>query len=235
MNISVLIPTFNRRKFLPLVIRNLKIQDYDHEKIEVIIDDDGKDKLILDEELEEIKEHLKPIQLKYINNKKKRSIGKKRNDLVKTATNKIVCFMDDDDVYFGSYLSYSYETMKNNKVGCVGCNKMLFTMSDKNYEMYMINCGEEKRLIHEATIMMTKKFYRASRGFLDSSQGEGNTLFDGMESQVKITDHIFKIMCCIQHSDNTIDKMQFAKDELKVDLTMDENLINILEKILKLN
>ena len=42
-------------------------------------------------------------------------------------------------------------------------------------------------------------------------------------------------MCCIQHSDNTIDKMQFAKDELKVDLTMDENLINILEKILKLN
>ncbi len=50
-----------------------------------------------------------------------------------------------------------------------------------------------------------------------------------------IKEDILKIMCCIQHSDNTIDKMQFAKDELKVDLTMDENLINILEKILKLN
>ena len=189
--------------------------------------------IILDEELEEIKEHLHPIKLNYINNKKKRSIGKKRNDLVKSASNKIVCFMDDDDVYFGSYLSYSYETMKENKVGCVGCNKMLFTMSDKNYDMYMINCGDEKRLIHEATIMMSKKFFRASRGFLDSSQGEGNTLFDGMENNVKITEHIFKIMCCIQHSENTIDKMQFAKDDLKVDLNMDENLINILENILK--
>ena len=61
--ISILVPTFNRRKFLPLLLRNIKIQDYPHDKLEVIIDDDGKDKLIInDEELEQIKEHLHPIK-----------------------------------------------------------------------------------------------------------------------------------------------------------------------------
>ena len=48
--ISILVPTFNRRKFLPLLLRNIKIQDYPHDKLEVIIDDDGKDKLIINDQ-----------------------------------------------------------------------------------------------------------------------------------------------------------------------------------------
>ncbi len=232
-DISILVPTFNRRKFLPLLLRNLKIQDYPHDKLEVIIDDDGENKLILDNEIQDIKNHLSPIKLTYINNKKKRSIGKKRNDLVKSANSKVIAFMDDDDIYFPTYLSYSYGVMKDNKVSCVGCDKMLFTMSDKDWEMYMIDCGNQKRLIHEATMVMTKKFHRASQGFDNSNQAEGNSLFFGMENQVKITEDILKIMCCIQHSENTIDKLQFAKEELKVEMKMDSNLKNILENILK--
>jgi len=233
-DISILVPTFNRRKFLPLLLRNLKVQDYPHDKLEVIIDDDGENKLLLDNEIQGIKDHLHPIQLNYINNKKRRSIGKKRNDLVKCAKSKVVAFMDDDDIYFPTYLSYSYETMKNNKVSCVGCDKMIFTMSEKDWDMYLIDCGNQKRLIHEATMMMTKKFHRASQGFDNSSQGEGNTLFFGMENQVKITEDILKIMCCIQHPENTIDKLQFATDDLKIEMKMDDNLKNILTNILKI-
>jgi glycosyltransferase involved in cell wall biosynthesis len=230
--ISILVPTFNRRKFLPLLLRNIKIQDYPHDKLEVIIDDDGKDKLIInDEELKQIQDHLYPIKLTYINNKPKRTIGKKRNDLVKSATSKIVCFMDDDDIYFNSYISYSYNFMKNNKLSCVGSDKMLFCMTDKDYEMYMIDCGNNKLLIHEATILMTKRFHRASMGFNNNSKGEGATLFMNMESKVGITD-IFKIMCCLQHSENTIDKIQFVKDELKIDAKIDDKLKEILQHIL---
>ena len=232
-DISILVPTFNRRKFLPLLLRNIKVQDYQHDKLEVIIDDDGENKLILDNELQDIKNHLHPIKLTYINNKKKRTIGKKRNELIKFAKSKIVAFMDDDDIYFPTYLSYSYATLKENKVSCVGCDKMLFTMSEKDFDMYMIDCGNQKRMIHEATLMMTKKFHRASQGFQNNSQGEGNTLFFGMENQVKITDNIIKIMCCLQHEGNTIDKMQFAKDELKVEAKIDDTLKNILKNILK--
>ena len=40
-NISILTPTYNRSKFLPLFISNLKSQTYPHNKLEVVIYDDG--------------------------------------------------------------------------------------------------------------------------------------------------------------------------------------------------
>lgn len=233
-SISILIPTFNRKKFLPLLIRNLISQTYPHDKLEVIIDDDGQEKLLDEENLKNLREVLHPIKIKYIDNKPKRTIGKKRNDLVKSASHKIVAFMDDDDLYFPSYIQYSYETLKKEKVGCVGSNKMLFMMSDKDFETYMIDCGDNKNLIHEACMMMTKKFFKASCGFADSSQGEGNKIFYGMENRVFITD-IFKIMCCIQHSENTVDKIQFGKDELKIDLKLHDDIKDFLKNILKTN
>jgi glycosyltransferase involved in cell wall biosynthesis len=233
-NISILIPTYNRKKFLPLIIRNILSQSYPKDKLELIIDDDGQEKLLNNIDLENMKEVLKPIKIKYIDNLPKRSIGKKRDDLIKKASSKIVVFMDDDDLYFPSYIQYSYECLKQNKVGCVGSTQMLFTMSDDEFKTYMINCGDKKRLIHEATLMMTKKFYRASCGFADSSQGEGNNIFYGMENQVHITD-IFNIMCCIQHSGNTIDKLQFQKEEFKIDLDIQDDIKNFLLNILKIN
>ena len=121
--------------------------------------------------------------------------------------------------------------MKTNKLSCVGSDKMLFCMTDKDYEMYMIDCGNNKILIHEATILMTKRFHRASMGFNNNSKGEGATLFMNMESKVGITD-IFRIMCCLQHSENTIDKMQFVKDEHKIDAKIDDKLKEILQHIL---
>ncbi len=232
-HISILIPTFNRKKFLPLIIRNILNQSYPHDKLELVIDDDGSDKLLDKENLEKMVELLYPINIKYIHNKPKRSIGKKRDDLIKSASHKIVVFMDDDDLYFPSYIQYSYETLKKEKVGCVGSNKMLFTMSDDDFKTYQIDCGDKKHLIHEATLMMTKKFYRASCGFADSSQGEGNNIFYGMERNVFITD-ILMIMCCIQHSGNTIDKLQFQKEELKIDLTIQDEIKDFLINILKI-
>lgn len=232
-NISILIPTYNRKKFLPLLIKNILTQSYPKDKLELVIDDDGSEKLLNEIDLENMKVVLNPIKIKYIDNKPKRSIGKKRDDLIKSASHKIVVFMDDDDLYFPSYIQYSYECLKENKVGCVGSTQMLFMMSDDDFKTYMINCGDKKHLIHEATLMMTKKFYRASCGFADSSQGEGNNIFYGMENNVFIT-NIFNIMCCIQHSGNTIDKLQFQKDELKLDLNIEDDMKDFLLKILKI-
>jgi len=227
--ITILVPTWNRTKFLPLFLMNLKNQNYPHDKLKLIIDDDGSEKFISD--IQEVKRILYPIQVKYINNKPKRTIGKKRNDLIKECETKIFCFMDDDDVYLPTYISYSYETMKQKRAGCVGSDKMLFCMSQKNFDIHAINCGDNVKLIHEATIMMTKKWFRASCGFADGSQGEGKNLFFGMESKVAITD-VRRIMCCLQHEGNTVEKLQFAKDENKLDIRLDDKLINLIKNIL---
>tara|TARA_R100000773_G_C4107047_1_gene49076 strand:- start:109 stop:486 length:378 start_codon:yes stop_codon:yes gene_type:complete len=121
--------------------------------------------------------------------------------------------------------------MKDKRAGCVGSDKMLFCMTERNFDIHAINCGNNVKLIHEATIMATKKWYRASCKFQDSSQGEGKNIFVGYESKVAITD-VAKIMCCIQHGENTIEKLQFAKDENKLEIRLDDNLINLIKQIL---
>ena len=52
--ISVLTPTYNRSKFLPLYLYNLVSQSYPHNKIEVCIYDDGQDPFCSYEELNEL-------------------------------------------------------------------------------------------------------------------------------------------------------------------------------------
>ena len=235
--ITILVPSYKRRRFLPLLIRNIKLQEYPHQLLSVIIDDDSPEdeKLIIsNQELKDIQEHLHPIKLQYKYSNNKRSIGKKRNELVKSAETKIITFMDDDDVYMPTYITYQYQLLKENKAGCVGSNKMIFTMSEKDWKVYAIDCGDVKSLIHEATLMMTKKWYRASCGFENSSQGEGKNIFVGMERNVVISD-VVRCMICIQHPWNTIDKLQFCKDECRINIEINEDLKNILEKILKTN
>ena len=84
--ISVLVPTYNRSKFLPLFIFNLKKQTYPHKKIEVVIDDDGTEPFT--DNIQGLQIDIYPMKLIYHRNKKKRTIGEKRNNLVKLSTSK---------------------------------------------------------------------------------------------------------------------------------------------------
>jgi glycosyltransferase involved in cell wall biosynthesis len=231
--ISVLVPTYNRNKFLPLFLMSLTAQTYPNDKITLIIDDDGDDKFIKD--IKSVEEFIHPIKLKYIQNKPRRQIGKKRNDLIKECKTKIFAFMDDDDIYFPSYLLYSYETLKKNNVGCVGSDKMLFCMTDKNFDIHMIDCGNTKKLIHEATIMMTKKWFNCSCKFGNNSAGEGKNLFEGIADKSIAITQINKIMCCVQHGENTIGKLQFARDDNKINIELTDDMKNMLKNILKIN
>jgi glycosyltransferase involved in cell wall biosynthesis len=233
--ITILVPTWNRHKFLDLFVMNLKNQDYPHDKLKVIIDDDGSEKFITnDEELEQVKQFLHPIQIKYITGRPRRSIGKKRNDLVKDADTKIVCFLDDDDIYLSTAVSHTYQTMISKKCKCAGSDKMLFCMTQKNFDIHAIDCGNNVKLVHEGScLMFYKKWFRASCGFADGSIGEGKNLFFGMESKVAITD-ITKVMVCIQHSENTVEKLQFAREDNKMDIALNPQLIALLKKILNI-
>lgn len=230
-DITILVPVWKRSEFLPLLIMNLKSQHYPHEHLRLLIDDDteNSDERFI-KNLQEIKTLLHPIKVEYITGKPRRSIGKKRNDLIKECKTKIFMFFDSDDVYLPTAVSYSYSVLKSNKFGCVGSDKMLFCMYDKDFSVHAIDCGNNKFLIHEASIMGTVKWWRASCRFSDGSRGEGANLFHGMEHAVGITD-ISKIMICVQHSGNTIDKLQFAKEDNKLKIEISDELKDVLKKI----
>jgi len=233
-DITILVPVWKRPEFLPLLVMNLKSQNYPHEHLRLLIDDDteNSDERFI-KNLQEVKQLLHPIKVEYITGKPRRSIGKKRNDLVKACKTKIWMFFDSDDVYLPTAVSYSYSVMKQGNYGLVSSDKMIFCMTDRDFSIHAIDCGNTKRLCHEACMMGTVKFWRASCRFDDGSRGEGAKLFHGMEHAVGLTD-VTKVMICVQHGENTIDKLQFAKDENKLKIEISDELKDVLKKVLNL-
>jgi len=228
-NVSILTPTYNRCKFLPLIIYNLKNLDYDKSKLEWCILDDGTKPFIENtDKLNEVKKELHPIKINYVYSKVKKHIGVKRNLLVKQAKYKIYIMMDDDDIYFPPYIKHSIDTLNGCKIGLVGSNHMLFTYSNHNYKMSKIECGA-KRQIHEATMCFTKKYFNSMPGFRKNSLGEGASMVDFNETNANYTD-ITKCMCCVCHSGNSFNKDQFYK--YKFHGNLHKNYIILLEKIL---
>ena len=218
-NVSILMPSYNRRKFLPLITYNLSNMDYDKSKLEWCIYDDGKVPLFTNETLNETRELLSPMKIVYKYDKKKRDIGVKRNMLVKMCKHKICIMMDDDDIYFSSYIKHSVETLKNNKAGLVGSNHMLFIYPHHNYKMSRIEC-QAKRQIHEATMCFTKKYFNSMPGFAKSSLGEGAKMICYNEKNMVNLD-IHYLMCCVAHNGdegNTIEKDQFNKSEIAMEM-----------------
>jgi len=208
--ISIITPIYQRNKFKRLIISNLLNLDYPLDKIEYIIDDDGKEEKFINnlEELNEFKEAIAPIQFIYKHYQKKREIGEKRNNLVKLATNKLIGQMDSDDFMLSSWLKYGVEELKNNKLQLVGTNQMIFIFPNNDWKTTAIQCGE-KRMIHEAGMIFSKKHHRAMGGFKKTSQGEGTALIDGMNPKTIGLLQCNKVMICVCHTSNTIDKARF--------------------------
>ena len=132
-------------------------------------------------------------------------------------------YMDSDDLYHQDYLKHSIKIMKEGKFNIVGSNQMLFVYPTLDIFQPWITTGiqcDHKRMIHEATMVFNKKYFKAMGGFENSSKGEGTKMLDGMnEKAIGLTD-ISNVMFCICHSDNTINKDYF-KDKNVLDISLD--------------
>jgi len=228
-NISIVTPIYNRNKFKNMIINNLLKLDYPLDKLEYIIDDDGDKELFINnnDEFNEFKELISPIKFIYKKYDKKRTIGEKRNNLVKLSSYKLIANMDSDDIMLSEWLKHSLDIMKQGKYGLVGTNQMIFCFPHKNFYMTGIQCGT-KRMVHEAGMLFTKKHFRATGGFLKNSAGEGTAMVDGMiDKSVGLT-RTDKVIICICHSTNTVPKDRFLESQPLPDVTLsdyDKNLI----------
>jgi glycosyltransferase involved in cell wall biosynthesis len=126
--ISICTPTFNRRPFIPIMIKCFEHQTYPKDKIEWIIVDDGTDKI------EDLVKHIP--QVKYFSFKEKLTLGKKRNIANDNSTGEIIIYMDDDDYYPPERFSHAVDVLnKNPKALCAGSSAMLIYFKHIN-KMY---------------------------------------------------------------------------------------------------
>ena len=115
--VSICTPTFNRRPFIPFMIKCFEHQDYPKDRIEWIIIDDGTDK---------IEDLVKNIpQVKYYKYEEKMTLGKKRNLAHEKCSGDVIIYMDDDDYYPPERISHAVKTLRENpKAKCVGASEM---------------------------------------------------------------------------------------------------------------
>ena len=119
--VSIICVTYNRRPFFPAFFDSIKHQDYPHSRFEVIIVDDGTDKV------RDVVEACGIPQVKYFELPEKLSLGKKRNyshTLIDSRT-RYITYFDDDDYHHPSRISHSVDMLeKNPKALCAGASEL---------------------------------------------------------------------------------------------------------------
>lgn len=191
MSVSIIIPTYNRKKFERLIEYNINCQTYEN-IVEVVVADDGDESQRL--ELN-VKYPIKYIKCPRI------TIGQKRNILASSAKGEYIAHMDTDDIYFSTYISHSLEVLEKTKRDAVGTSDMIFMFADKtkggmrNPYLSMAN---------EATLVYKKSFWK-ELGFSEKQSSEGIQFLEGRHWQTAHSS-INQVMICLCHSTNTVDK-----------------------------
>jgi glycosyltransferase involved in cell wall biosynthesis len=145
--VSLCTPTFNRRPFIPFMIKCFEHQTYPKDKIEWIIIDDGTDPI------EDLVSHIP--QVKYFYYEEKMILGKKRNLMHTKCSGDIIIYMDDDDYYPPERISHAVDTLqKNPKFLIAGSSEMHIYFDSKNA---LFQCGPYSKNHSTAATFAFKK------------------------------------------------------------------------------
>jgi glycosyltransferase involved in cell wall biosynthesis len=116
--VSICTPTYNRRPFIPSLIKSIKRQRYPIDKLEWIIVDDGPDS---------IEDLVKDVSfVRYIRYTHKLTLGHKRNIMNLLAKGEYIIYFDDDDYYPPTRISHAIDTLiKNPSFLIAGSSELL--------------------------------------------------------------------------------------------------------------
>ena len=117
--VSVCTPTFNRRPFIKTMFECFRNQNYQKNRIEWIIVDDGTDKI------KDLIEEANIPQIRYFQIEEKMVLGAKRNFMHDKCKGSIIVYMDDDDYYPPDRISHAVEKLTNDKNAlCAGSSEI---------------------------------------------------------------------------------------------------------------
>ncbi len=104
--VSVCTPTYNRRKFIPFLIKCYQSQTYPKQLMEWIVVDDGEDS---------VEDLFKGVEgVKYFREEEKMKLGRKRNYMHSKCKGDIIVYMDDDDFYPPDRVNHAVNRLRGN-------------------------------------------------------------------------------------------------------------------------
>jgi glycosyltransferase involved in cell wall biosynthesis len=201
--VTVVTPTYNRRQFIPQLIKYYKYQTYPLDKIEFIIIDDGDDpvKDLIDELCD-------GLNIRYIRHDEKITIGEKRNMLNDLASHEFIVCMDDDDYYPPNRVEHAVERLIMSGKELAGCSNMYTFFTQDNeiwaYGPYGINHGTN------GTMAYKKSYTKYHTHDTSKKFAEESSFTKGFTIPMVQLDPLSTIVC-IAHKNNTFAKQKRGK------------------------
>ena len=205
--VSLVTPTYNRRRFIPSLIRCMEQQTYPKDKLEWIVLDDGQ---------EPVGDLFKSssLQIKYMYSKEKLTIGEKRNKLNELARGDIIVSIDDDDFYFPERVMSAVMALNSNPSVDLAGSSEVYMYFTKTKEIY--KAGPYFPTHATNGTMAWRKRYALSRTYDETVVfAEEKSFLEDYKNPLVQLDPM-KCMLVMCHSENTFDKktMLNNKDQM---------------------
>jgi len=208
--VSIVTPTYNRRRFIPSLIKIIQSQTYPRDRMEWLVYDDGQEEIkdLLDEARATLPE------LIFIWSEDKMTLGEKRNRLNDEATGDIIVAMDDDDFYFPTRVMDAVMALtKNPSAQLAGASEvyMFFTDTKEIWKAGPYFQGHATN----GTMAWTKAYAAKHRYDETVAFAEEKSFLENYKNPL-VQLNPKTVMLVMSHSDNTFDKTELRYVENKL-------------------
>jgi len=142
--VTVLVPTFNRRRYLAGALASVVRQSYRNLQI-IVINDGGED-------VSDIVNSFGDERLMFIDRKENRGKAHSLNEALSRAEGKYVAYLDDDDLYYPNHIETLLDTLEN-KSDCQVAYSDL-------YKVYCKVCPDGSRKVLSKVVEISRDFDR---------------------------------------------------------------------------
>lgn len=189
--ISIITPTFQRKRLMEIAYHNLLSTDYPLEKIEwIVVETNDKAPHVMRDSLAEFQKKVPKVRIRYIPVEGRKTIGEQRNIGISVATAEWILFMDDDDHYPPTSFRRRMAWLLKGSMGgmspkVVACTTI--ALYDLKRGISAVNVPPLdlplSQRISEATLTFHRSVWEA-RPFPEVSIAEGETWLQGREGEV---------------------------------------------------
>lgn len=193
--VSCIMPTADRRRFVPPAMRSFLAQDYPNK--ELIILDDGKDSVA----------DLVPNdpRILYMRAPQKQTLGVKRNECVKASRGTLIMHWDDDDWSAPHRISYQVEALLRERAELCGLRQMLFH-DLRSGETWLYNYPATLRLwLAGGSLLYTRDFWQRNP-FPNLQVGEDTRFVWSQRNPRLVVLPDYQFYVAMIHPDNTSPK-----------------------------
>jgi glycosyltransferase involved in cell wall biosynthesis len=205
--VSVLTPTYNRRRFIPAAIRCFKNQTYPQDRMEWIILDDGQDRV------KDLFEASGLTNVRYVGlpEGQKLPIGAKRNMINELAKGEICVCWDDDDYYPPERVRKAVTRLRSSpghRVPVVGSSKLYLYFTDRD-QIWSIGPYNQNHCTN-GTMAYWRSYFKDHRYDDTAEKAEERKFMDDWKTPVLqlVPEDVMLVIC---HAYNTFDKRNLLK------------------------